>query len=452
MRFQRLRAASVLSVVFAAVLGATAIPSAQALPDAAFARSSNGTLSGTVATAPASAVGFSPVVVAERLDSPGDNRSTVANGAGAFRLSVPAGLWLVRTPTWKNGHLGFQTRVVPVAGGKSYALRASVRAGGQIPPVRIAATPWTINGSFDPYLGRGLGSLVGGETVRQADKACGSWPGRSVAIVEAHEGSAWQGILREIKLGVSKYATPEFRALARKALVATTTWAPTHKLTGTATQSIVNGVDTYTFDARMVNAGTGEVEWQKTYTTPVTEDVFKTLDQISVDALGHFCSIPEGLHISTTATVNGSDDDASASAVLQADYDVWQRPGEETNYQASADVFWKVVSSTFSGKETSCQQKLVEIANLLPGWTATAGAAVISPNPPHTVRVFIGGGVGASWVDVSPPDECTNTGTVPLVFNVGNLTVPLGGTGSASGPGVPGVTYTIKATVTPLSR
>ena len=388
------------------------------------------------------------------MDVPGQALTTSPSANGRFRLALPAGLWAVTVPTWVNGKLSYRAHAIPVAGGRTSTFRVDLRAGQQPPPFRIAAEGWKTGGEFPSETGPGYDGLMIHGLLQAFDKSCGkvNSPTQQAAVVENRDGRVFKAVLNEIKLGMSRYADAEFRAMAKRAVANLKVWAPTHKVSGSITSTTTNGVRTDTATVRLVNLKTGQTEWQNTYSKDGDDSFWADVpDTAGQDIANHLCGLPAGLHISATAKVRAEDDDASGTADLKIDYDVWSRPDEPTLYWVDAPASWSITNPTLTAKGT-CPKVSTGTSAPTEAVFVGQGAAAINDATPRVVKVFIGSTVTTNWQETTPPDECTNGGSLLLIFNVLNLSVPLGGTASAKGSTVPGVTYDITATVTPLSK
>ena len=250
------------------------------------AEAADGTLAGTVPKAPTAEAGayYRPAVVAYRLDQPGMVVATTPTAGASYRLRVPAGLWAVQSPRWVKGQLTNALAAVPVAGGRTSTVRAETKP----PAVRLASAAWTSSGLAEPEVTGGIADLLASE-LANATGTCTTASGeRGMASVVDRDSRAFREVLKEIRLGESRYASPEFRAMAKRARANMSAWAPTHRLTGTVTAS--GGRLTAT--ARVVNAKTGKTEWTKTYTGPDTGDGFFSLfDTMASDAVTALCKV-----------------------------------------------------------------------------------------------------------------------------------------------------------------
>lgn len=410
----------------------------------------NGVVTGTVNSSPAAfASRFVPMVTAFRMDVPGQVASVTASPSGAFRLSLPPGLWSVNVPTWSGGRLSYRGHAIPVASGRQAAFRGSERAGSQPPPYRIAAEGWSTGGEFPSEVGPGFEGLMIHGAIQALSKTCGDPRTADAVVVENRDGAAHKGVLREIRLGLSRYASPQFRAEARQALRNQKAWAPTHKIKGTISTTTTNGVSTHTATVRLVNLTTGRTEWQQTYSASNDNSFWANVTDIAgQDLATRLCGPPQGLHIAATATVRGEDADASGTARLKVEYDVWSRPDEPYLYWVDAPVTWTVTGSTFAGMG-DCPKVSTGTASTTESVFVGQGAAALNRSD-RSVNVFIGSSVATTWQETTPPDECTAQGSLFLLFNVVDLAVPLGGTATATGSTHPGVTYDITASVTPI--
>ena len=305
------------------------------------AQAANGSLTGTVPAAPSPqlATYYRPAVVAYRLDQPGDVRTVDPSPGATYRLKVPAGLWAVQTPRWVNGVLDPASQVVPVAGGRTVAVRARADAP---PPIRISAAEWTSSGLAEPEITGGIGDLMINDLVTGAEKCNTASGGRGVAVVEDRQGHRWRDVLREIKLGMSRYADPEFRAMAKRATVNIKAWAPTHRLVGHMSQS----GDTFTATASLVNTKTGKTQWTKTYTVPATGDGFFGLsDTLPADVMRELCKPVAPLRVTITGRLTLASAPVNASADVALQYDAAPIKGDETNFSPTEPATWQVSST-----------------------------------------------------------------------------------------------------------
>jgi len=443
-----------MSAVVVAALSVVPLSVASGTTDAAAAARS-GVVTGTVTPTPAAfASRFRPLVLAYRMDVPGDVRSVVPAANGSFRLTLPTGLWAVTKPTWVNGQVSYVGHAVPVTGGGTTAFRSSLRTGAHVAPFRVTTEGWTTGGEFPSETGPGYEDLMAIGLLDAFNKSCGAIdsPAQEAAVVANREGRVFKAIQTEIKLGRSRYADAQARAMAKSAVTKLQAWAPTHKVSGSISSTTTNGVRTDTATVRLVNLKTGRTDWQNTYSKDDDNGFWSDVaDTAGADIANALCGVPPGLHISATAEVRGEDEDAAATASLTAEYDVWSRPGEPTNYEVESPVTWTITNSTFTGKG-ACPKVAGPPQNMTTSVSVGQGAAVISDEKPRMVKVFIASTVQVDWRKTPPPDECTGDGSLLLLFNALNLTVPLNGSASAKGSTMPGVTYDIAAKVTPLTK
>lgn len=412
-----------------------------------------GTVTGQITPAPAGAR-FEPVVRASRLDVAGPAASTVANAAGRYRLRLPVGLWAVTAPSWTSGQLAYVTKVVPVGAGKSTVLRSRPAETLAAAPIRLTSGPWQAAGAFPDDLNAQVVSsayqnLAAVDLFSALDSACSASRPEAVVVEFRGPGGRFADIMREVKLGLSKYANAEFRAMAKKALRSLKANAPTHTVTGDVTFTDVGGQVIQTVTARVTEDKTGLVTWQKEYSGPADADFYFTAtEEVGRDLAKDLCrkdtgAYPKVMHVVATATVTGSDDSVSGSVKATAEWDVKARAGEPTNYEATAPVVWTIMSSNVTSKGT-CGVSGTGVDQPGAG-VASSGAAI---DDAKRVRLVVASVFQVGWRETQPPSSCNDSGVLGLVLSASALTVPLGGTGTSSGTSIPGTTFTITAEVT----
>jgi hypothetical protein len=152
-----------------------------------------------------------------------------------------------------------------------------------------------------------------------------------------------------------------------------------------------------------------------------------------------------------TASLRAEDDDASRTARLTIDDDVWGLPREPTISQVATPATRRVEDSSLTGKG-ACPKVATGTASPTESAFVGQGNAVLNEGTQPKIRVHLGSTVTTNGQETTPPDEWAYAGSLLPILRVLNLSVPLAGTGSATGLTVPGPTYDTTATVTPLSR
>ncbi|MBK9738765.1 MAG: hypothetical protein IPO93_04495 [Actinobacteria bacterium] len=414
-------------------MAVTAIATAAVVMTPTPAQAANGSLTGTVPAAPSPqlATYYRPAVVAYRLDQPGDVRTVDPSPGATYRLKVPAGLWAVQTPRWVNGVLDPASQVVPVAGGRTVAVRARADAP---PPIRISAAEWTSSGLAEPEITGGIGDLMINDLVTGAEKCNTASGGRGVAVVEDRQGHRWRDVLREIKLGMSRYADPEFRAMAKRATVNIKAWAPTHRLVGHMSQS----GDTFTATASLVNTKTGKTQWTKTYTVPATGDGFFGLsDTLPADVMRELCKPVAPLRVTITGRLTLASAPVNASADVALQYDAAPIKGDETNFSPTEPATWQVSSTAATATDPECRAVVERVD---PGPPMFAPSVLAHKKDDGSYTVFVTSAINL-WISL-PGDGggCLDV-AVPVfisgaVMATGQtmVTVTRAGAGSSVGP------------------
>jgi hypothetical protein len=410
----------------------------------------NGILTGTIPALPAVVTRFyRPSVVAFRLDAPGDARAQTPGAARTFRLAVPPGLWAVLTPAWVAHKLTSKVTVVPVPSGKTIPVRSVLR--GRTPPDnRVSVTPFTVTVPGAEEMRKGMSDMVGAGLVDPVLSKCKDSAGQATGAVVLDRGDKYfKALLAELRLGRSHFAAPEGRAQARSALANLPKWAPNYTATGTVTSIAgLGGATTTSVTAKVLHSGSGQTAWEKTYTSDSTKDLYDLAGEIASDISDELCAkAPPVLHVSLTGTFTGSDAKASATAVVAAEYDVNQRPGDLFNYASPSPVSWTILSSSVTSND-DCPKISTGPRNATPFLTPTTGAATITRKDPRIVTLYLSSSVVAPWVETKPPVKCTGGGAVGMLFAGLMLPVPLGGTQTVTGATMPSGTYTLTATVT----
>lgn len=211
-----------------------------------------GVLAGSVSKAPAGTL-FEPTVVAYQLTPSLVATRVPVSAAGRFRTSVAPGLYALVLDGWVKGKPKSVVRLAVVKGGKTVRV-AGLKAIAAPPPLRLSIGQFRVTDPSLAYLKNAMADLAISDFPFDRMAKC------KMGLYEDRKYGRFGDILNEIKLGKSRFADPEFRAMALQAEKNIKLHAPTHRVNAVIdTLGDTSAAGTFS----LVNLKTGKVEWQQ---------------------------------------------------------------------------------------------------------------------------------------------------------------------------------------------
>lgn len=312
-----------------AIAVALAAAAVVALPSTGLA--AKGTLRGTVADAPAGKM-FQPAVRVFRLTPTVGAVRVPISARGVYSARVAPGLYGVVLTGWVRGRTTTAVRLVRVKSGVVTRVKTLTAAGLNAtapPPIRLSVGRIQVTDPSLSYLKNGLADLAIADAPFSRFGAC------KMAIVEDRKYGRFNDILREIALGKSRYADPQFRALAIQAERNIKLYAPTVRLSGTVDKA---GETSSSGVFRLTDMKTGKVIWSQRVNAG---HVFDLPGAAMAKAVNRLCSFPA----TYSGTINHTNDTFGLGTTWAGNF-TYTRISSQLNPDGSRNLLYRLTSAS----------------------------------------------------------------------------------------------------------
>ena len=292
-----------------------------------------GTLRGTVADAPAAKM-FQPAVRVYRLTPTVGAVRVPITARGVYSARVAPGLYGVVLTGWVRGKTTTAVRLVRVKSGvvtKVKALKAAGLNATAPPPIRLSVGRIQVTDPSLSYLKNALADVAISDAPFSRFDKC------KMAIVEDRKYGRFKDILNEIALGKSRYADPEFRAMAIRAERNIKLYAPTARLSGTVDKA---GETSSSGVVRLTDMKTGKVIWSERVNAG---HVFDLPGAAMAKAVNRLCSFPA----TYSGTVSETDSLGGLTIAWGGTF-TYTRTSSQTNPDGSRNALYTLTKASVS--------------------------------------------------------------------------------------------------------